>query len=85
MNCRKPNTSLFEKAIKKFDIDVNKSFIIGDRMMDVEAGHKMGLKTLLVPEDKEKVEKEIEESVVKPDYYCDDFFSGVKWIIKNKN
>ena len=82
-NCRKPNPGLLEKAIKDFDIDIENSFIIGDRMLDVEAGYKIGCKTVLVPEDKEKIKKEMEESDVEPDVICDDFYSGVEWILEN--
>jgi len=80
-NCRKPNTGLFQQAIRELNIDVKRSFIIGDRMLDVEAGYKIGCKTVLVPENKEKVEKEMEESNIEPDYICDDFYSGAKWIL----
>lgn len=80
--CRKPETGLLKKAVKDFKIDTSKSFIIGDRMLDVEAGFKIGLKTILIPERKKMVEKEREESTVEPDYICDDFLSGVKWIVK---
>ena len=83
-DCRKPNTALFEKAIADFDIDTSKSFVIGDRMMDVEAGHKMGLKTVIVPERIKMVDKEMKESKVTPDFYCKDFLTGVKWILNNK-
>lgn len=81
-NCRKPKTGLFEKAVKDLDINITESFIIGDRMLDMEAGYKIGCKTVLVPENKEKISIEMKESKVKPDYVCDDFFSGVKWILK---
>ena len=81
--CRKPNTDLFEKAVKEHNIDITRSYVIGDRMLDIEAGHRMGLKTVLVPEKKEKVEKEMKKSKIKPDYLCNDFYSGVKWILKN--
>jgi len=80
--CRKPKTSLFEKAIKDFDIDTSHSYVIGDRMLDVEAGYKMRLKTILVPERKELVNQEIKESKIKPDFLCEDFLTGVKWILK---
>lgn len=83
-DCRKPNTGLLDKAIKDFEIDISTSFIIGDRMLDVEAGKKIGLKTVLVPEKKEQVAKEMKESRVKPDYLCDDFFTGVKWVLENE-
>ena len=79
--CRKPQTGLFKKAFNDFNIDPSKSFIIGDRMLDIEAGYKMGLKTVLVPEDKEKVEKEMKNSNIKPDFVCKNFYLGVRWIL----
>lgn len=82
-NCRKPKPGMLEKAIKDFNIDIEKSFIIGDRMLDVEAGHKIGCKTVLVPERKDLVWQERKESIIEPDYVCDDFISGIKWILKN--
>ena len=33
-NCRKPKTGLFEQAVKDFDIDLSKSFAIGDKPRD---------------------------------------------------
>lgn len=32
--CRKPNSALIEQAIKEFDIDINKSYMIGDKESD---------------------------------------------------
>ncbi len=46
--CRKPDTLLYEKSIKKFNIDVKKSWAIGDGVFDIIAGNKIGLKTILV-------------------------------------
>lgn len=37
-NCRKPNTGLFEKAINEHNIDVKKSYTIGDKTLDIDAG-----------------------------------------------
>ena len=82
-NCRKPRTGLLEAAIKEFNLDISLSYIIGDRMLDMEAGHKIGCKTVLVPEDRDKIEKEMEESNIQPDHICDNFYSGVTWILKN--
>jgi len=82
-NCRKPKPGLIKKAIADLDIEAEKSFIIGDRMLDVEAGHKTKCKTVLVPENKEKVDIEMKESNIEPDIVCKDFYSGVKWIIEN--
>ncbi len=42
--CRKPNNKMFEDAIKEFDIDVKNSWMIGDKMSDIEASRKSGIK-----------------------------------------
>lgn len=47
-DCRKPKTGLFEQACQDFDVDVTKSYMVGDRMSDVEAGRKMGLKSIFI-------------------------------------
>lgn len=46
--CRKPNTGNFLKAIKEFNIDVEKSYMIGDRVTDLIPADKLGFKTVLV-------------------------------------
>ncbi len=37
-NCRKPKPGLILQAIKEFDIDVKKSYMIGDRTSDIKIG-----------------------------------------------
>ena len=46
--CRKPNIGMITKAVKKFKINIKKSFIIGDSTRDVLTGKRAGLKTILV-------------------------------------
>ena len=46
--CKKPDSLMIEKAISRFKIDPSLSYFIGDRDSDIEAGNKMGLKTIKV-------------------------------------
>lgn len=49
---RKPDSLLLEKAVSKYNIDTEQSWMFGDRSRDMEAGHKMGLKTIhIIPEN----------------------------------
>ena len=50
---RKPDSLLLEKAIAKYDVDPDQSWMIGDRIRDMEAGHKAGLKTIQVVSEHE--------------------------------
>jgi D-glycero-D-manno-heptose 1,7-bisphosphate phosphatase len=48
-DCRKPKTGLFEMAENFFpDIDMDNSWMVGDRESDVEAGRGYGLQTAQV-------------------------------------
>lgn len=42
--CRKPDSQMLEKAIARFNVDKQSSFMIGDSKRDVEAANKAGLK-----------------------------------------
>ena len=45
-SCRKPNTGMIEKAIEKYkNIEIEKSFMVGDSLNDVGLGNKMKLKS----------------------------------------
>ena len=44
---RKPNPNMIIKACKDFSIDLSKSFLIGDRLSDIQAGEKAGLRNLV--------------------------------------
>jgi len=81
--CRKPGTAMFEKAIREHGIDPKRSFVIGDMRMDVEAGHRIGARTALVPEPKnrDKTLKEMERWGFKPDFVGPDFLSAVRWVL----
>ena len=46
--CRKPKTGMIMKAASKYNIDLSKSFMIGDTTMDLELGRRAGVKTCLV-------------------------------------
>ena len=46
-NWRKPNPGMILFASKKYNINIDKSFLIGDRLSDMIAGCKSGIKTLI--------------------------------------
>ena len=45
--CRKPKPGLIEEACRKYDIDKNKSLMIGDKPRDVECGNSAGVRSIL--------------------------------------
>lgn len=46
--CRKPKPGMLLDAAKKYDIDLSNSWMIGDRLTDLQTGLNAGTKTILV-------------------------------------
>jgi histidinol-phosphate phosphatase family protein len=82
-NCRKPAPGMLLDAKREHGFDLTKSYIIGDRMIDVEMAHIVGAKGILVPEpgDQYRVDNEISASGEKPDMRKVTFVEAVDWIL----
>lgn len=68
-NCRKPRTGMIEQACKDFSIDMERSYIVGDRASDILLGQNAGLTTVLVESGygTEKLEQEVTPDYIKKD------------------
>lgn len=47
-DCRKPKTGMIDEAVKKYNIDLSKSYMVGDSTMDLELARNAGVKSVLV-------------------------------------
>lgn len=81
--CRKPRTGLIESAAKKYGINPKETYFIGDSEVDVEAGKKIGAKTIFVLSGKTSKD-EMERWKNKPDHIFKDLLGSVKWLIKKQ-
>lgn len=77
-DCRKPKTGMFKQAQKDFDIDMSKSFYIGDLEPDMVAGRNAGCKTIFVLSGHGKKE---DLKDVKPDFIAKDLYEAVEVIL----
>ncbi len=50
-DCRKPKPGMLLKAARELNIDLTKSFMVGDRWRDIDCGHAAGCTTILVDYD----------------------------------
>jgi UDP-N-acetylmuramoyl-tripeptide--D-alanyl-D-alanine ligase len=75
-DCRKPGTELLKQAITAYDIDVRKSWFVGDKCSDIQCGQKEGVNTALVLTGYGQSQKER----CRPDIICDsltDFYERI--------
>ena len=49
--CRKPDSGMLEKGIARFNIDVKRSYMIGDKERDIQAAEKAGVKGIHIESD----------------------------------
>ncbi len=54
---RKPNNGMIKKAIEKWQINISKSYMIGDREKDIQAGKKSKIKTIFLKNNYYKCKK----------------------------
>ena len=47
-DCRKPRPGMLLRAAKELNIDLTRSFMIGDRWRDIDCGHAAGVTTILI-------------------------------------
>lgn len=64
--CRKPNPGMALSAIKKWNIDAEQSWLVGDRKSDIIAGKRAGLRTIKIGSE--------QFSDPKPDISAKNFF-----------
>ncbi|MGK9367871.1 D-glycero-alpha-D-manno-heptose-1,7-bisphosphate 7-phosphatase [Melioribacter sp. Ez-97] len=79
--CRKPSPFMILQAAKDHDIDLSRSFMIGDRVSDIEAGINANVKTILIAND--IYDNEIENLIndgKKPNFVAADFYEINKFI-----
>jgi D-glycero-D-manno-heptose 1,7-bisphosphate phosphatase len=76
--CRKPKPGLLLDAAKAHDIDLSKSFMVGDRWRDIDAGAAAGVRTVWI----DRGYKE-HGPALPPDYRCAGLRDALEWILQH--
>ena len=81
-DCRKPKTQLLEKAVANLSFDKGKTYFVGDKLSDLEAGKNFGIRTILVRTGYGwKTEKQLTKKL-QPDHIVNDLRDAVPIIQK---
>lgn len=82
-DCRKPKPGLITRAARDFDIDLNNSWVVGDRYSDIELARNAGVKSALVLSGYGRGEWEHQSSswTQQPDLVADDLLAAVHLIV----
>jgi histidinol-phosphate phosphatase family protein len=83
--CRKPEPGMLIRASEDMDIDLSRSYVVGDMIKDLELAGRVGAKGILVRTGYgSETEKEIIGQGVKPAYTAENILAAVKWIIEDR-
>lgn len=81
-DCRKPGLGLIDRAVQEFGIDPRQSFAVGDRWLDVEFGHAMGGRGILVRTGYGAREEQLPQAGVVADAIVNNLIEAAAWILR---
>lgn len=83
-DCRKPSPKLVLQAAEEFNIDLSRSYFVGDMPSDIECGINAGLKTILISykNDSEKIIS-LKKRNKTPNFVTDNFLNVCNFIIND--
>ena len=86
-DCRKPNPGLLLRAASYLGLDLQHSWMVGDKISDVMVGHRAGARGVLVLTGYGSGEWEYQRSewTDSPDYVAADLLDAVHWILASRN
>jgi D-glycero-D-manno-heptose 1,7-bisphosphate phosphatase len=82
--CRKPSPGMLEQAAEKFGINLAKSFVVGDRYVDVVMARRAGAQSVLVLTGYGQGEWEYQRGSwqEQPDHVAANVYEAVRWILR---
>lgn len=82
--CRKPQTGMLLQAARDLQLDLKRSFVIGDRAGDVELAHRAGSKSILVRTGYGEGELawHAKDWLRQPNFVAADLAEAVDWVLR---
>jgi len=80
-DCRKPGRALVDRAVREFGIDPARSFVVGDRWVDVALAHTIGAGAILVRTGYGMSEELKPPANLTADVVVDNLIAASSWIL----
>jgi D-glycero-D-manno-heptose 1,7-bisphosphate phosphatase len=81
-DCRKPKPGMLIRAAADLGLDLSKSFVVGDRWHDLEAGQRVGARGILVRTGYGRTEEAAPRAALTPAAITDNVIEAVSWILR---
>jgi D,D-heptose 1,7-bisphosphate phosphatase len=88
-NCRKPLPGMLLSAVHDFNVELQRSYMIGDTCRDMQAAKRAGVKAILVKtgygrEELLDARDDLSGIENKLDFVAEDILDAVKWILQDR-
>lgn len=83
--CRKPKPELILRSAQKLGIQLEQSFMVGDRLKDLEAGRAAGCKSVALVTTGDIDSSELKEAKQLADFVGDSLKEVAQWILDSEN
>jgi len=81
-DCRKPQPGMLHRAAAALDLDLPRSFVVGDRWHDLAAGHAVGARGVPVRTGVGRRDEETPHPGTTPDAIADNLMDAAAWILQ---
>lgn len=88
-DCRKPQPGMLYQAARELEIDLARSYMIGDRYLDMETAGRAGVRGVLVltgcgRQEAKGEGPDRETADNRPEHIASDILEAVRWIMKDR-
>ena len=84
-DCRKPQPGMLRRAATDLDLDLARSFVVGDRWHDLAAGQAVGARGVLVRTGLGVKDEAAPDAAVTPAAIVDNLMDAAAWILQHQS
>lgn len=81
--CRKPQPGMIERAVREFGVDPERSFVVGDKWLDVGLARAVGARGVLLRTGYGATEERNPPLGLTADLVAENLIEAVSWILKH--
>jgi heptosyltransferase II len=83
--CRKPNVGMVERAVSELQLDLRRSYLIGDHARDIQLAHRVGAKAILLTTELMDVQvlERLKVEQAMPNAVAKSMAEAVDWILND--
>ncbi len=84
-SCRKPAPGMLLQAADDHDIDLTRSYVVGDKVSDVQLGHNAGAAAIMVLTGYGREHLNSYPAGCRPpDFICSNLFEAAQWVLQQE-